>query len=110
MIVLNKEFEISKNIFDFLQSNLHQRRNRRYDSYSQRLIFNSISQRTNSYSHHSIAIWKHALDRQSHNEHKWNRNIKLQLSNSAQRGAYTVTATVTDPGYLAATAQTTFKI
>jgi hypothetical protein len=36
--------------------------------------------------------------------------LSYKLSNSAQRGTYTVKATVTDPGYLAATAQTTFKI
>jgi hypothetical protein len=36
--------------------------------------------------------------------------LSYRLSNGAQRGTYTVTATVTDPGYLAAKAQTTFKI
>ncbi len=36
--------------------------------------------------------------------------LSYKLANNAQRGVYTVKTTVTDPGYLAATAQTTFKI
>jgi hypothetical protein len=36
--------------------------------------------------------------------------LSYRLSNSVQRGTYTVKVTVTDPGYLAANAQTTFKI